>query len=125
MAAIPPNTYLEGFKRSMCDGIEGAFNKGVKQGRYLEREEGKSTYNQLMEALKTRGFENIEAVFAELDQVKHERDVAVQCIPRVCAYCKHVIDYGLFNSPGCKIGYCYNTTGFNIGWEWRGLQEEK
>lgn len=39
MAAIPPNTYLEGFKKSMCDGIDGAFNKGVKYGRYLERQE--------------------------------------------------------------------------------------
>ena len=39
MAAVPPNTYLEGFKQSMCDGIEGAFKKGVKYGRYLERQE--------------------------------------------------------------------------------------
>ena len=39
MAAIPPNTYLEGFKKSMCDGIDGAFNKGVKHGRYLEKQE--------------------------------------------------------------------------------------
>ena len=38
MAAIPPNTYLEGFKKSMCDGIDGAFNKGVKYGRYLEQQ---------------------------------------------------------------------------------------
>lgn len=39
MAAIPPNTYLEGFKKSMCDGIDGAFKKGVKCGRYLEQQE--------------------------------------------------------------------------------------
>lgn len=39
MAAIPPNTYLEGFKKSMCDGIDGAFKKGVKHGRYLALQE--------------------------------------------------------------------------------------
>lgn len=39
MAAIPPNINLEGFKKSMCDGIDGVFNKGVKHGRYLEQQE--------------------------------------------------------------------------------------
>ena len=39
MAAISPNIYIEGFKKSMCDGIDGAFKKGVKYGRYLERQE--------------------------------------------------------------------------------------
>lgn len=39
MGAIPPNTYLDGFKQSMCDGIDGAFKKGVKYGRYLEQQE--------------------------------------------------------------------------------------
>lgn len=39
MGAIPPNTYLDGFKQSMRDGIDGAFKKGVKYGRYLEQQE--------------------------------------------------------------------------------------
>ena len=39
MAAIPHNINIEGFKKSMCDGIEGVFRKGVIHGRYLEREE--------------------------------------------------------------------------------------
>ena len=39
MAAISPNTYIEGFKKSMCDGIDGAFKKGVKHGRYLAMQE--------------------------------------------------------------------------------------
>lgn len=39
MAAIPPNTNLEGFKKSMIDGIDGAFKKGVKYGRYLAQQE--------------------------------------------------------------------------------------
>ncbi len=39
MAAIPPNSNLEGFIKSMADGVEGAFKKGVKYGRYLEQQE--------------------------------------------------------------------------------------
>lgn len=38
MAAISPNTNLEGFKKSMIDGIDGAFKKGVKYGRYLAQQ---------------------------------------------------------------------------------------
>ena len=39
MAAIPPNTYIDGFIKSMQDGVYGVFNKGVKYGRYLEQQE--------------------------------------------------------------------------------------
>ena len=39
MAAIPPNTNLEGFKKSMCEGIDGAFRRGVSYGRYLLQQE--------------------------------------------------------------------------------------
>lgn len=39
MAAIPPNTNLDGFIASMKQGVEGVFNKGVKYGRYLEQQE--------------------------------------------------------------------------------------
>lgn len=39
MAAIPPNTKLDGFIASMKQGVEGAFNRGVKYGRYLEQQE--------------------------------------------------------------------------------------
>ncbi len=39
MSAIPPNSNLEGFIRSMKQGVEGAFKKGVKYGRYLEQQE--------------------------------------------------------------------------------------
>lgn len=42
MTAIPPNINFEGFKKSMCDGIDGVFKKGVKYGRYLERMENQS-----------------------------------------------------------------------------------
>lgn len=39
MAAIPPNTHIDGFIKSMQDGVYGVFNKGVKYGRYLEQQE--------------------------------------------------------------------------------------
>lgn len=39
MAAIPPNNNLEGLIASLKDGIYGAYNKGVKYGRYLALQE--------------------------------------------------------------------------------------
>lgn len=39
MSAIPPKTDLDGFIKSMAEGVEGAFKKGVKYGRYLEQQE--------------------------------------------------------------------------------------
>ena len=39
MAAIPPNNNLEGLISSLKDGIYGAYNKGVKYGRYLALQE--------------------------------------------------------------------------------------
>ena len=39
MAAIPPNNNLEGFVVSLKDSIYGAYNKGVKYGRYLAQQE--------------------------------------------------------------------------------------
>lgn len=39
MAAIPPNNNLEGLIGSLKDGIYGAYNKGVKYGRYLALQE--------------------------------------------------------------------------------------
>lgn len=56
-------------------------------------------------------------------QLERERDAAVQCIPRACGWCKHVIDYGLSNTPGCKNPECRNISGINTGWQWRGVQE--
>ena len=39
MAATVPNHDLDGFIKSMTEGVHGAFNKGVKYGRYLEQQE--------------------------------------------------------------------------------------
>lgn len=60
---------------------------------------------------------------AYIQQLERERDAAVQCIPRACGYCKHVIDYGLSNTPGCKNPECRNISGINTGWQWRGVLE--
>ena len=59
----------------------------------------------------------------KIKQLERERDAAVQCIPRSCGYCKHVIDYGLSNMPGCKNKECVHISGINTGWEWSGVQE--
>lgn len=39
MAAIPPNTHLDGLVRSIEEGVHADFRKGVKYGRYLEQQE--------------------------------------------------------------------------------------
>lgn len=81
-----------------------------------------ATCDQLTDALKTRGFENIEAVFAEMDQVKMERDAAVKHLGEValCQDCAHYTHNG-GNCSGelfCKS----HETGFN--WQWRGVEVE-
>ena len=58
-----------------------------------------------------------------LGAMKRERDAAVEDIPRACGYCKHSIDYGPSNHPGCKNPECRNISGVNTGWQWRGVQE--
>lgn len=67
--------------------------------------------------------EYVRQLEAERDQYKRERDAAVACIPRACGYCKHVIDYGPSNMPGCKSQECHIISGINTGWQWRGVQE--
>jgi hypothetical protein len=62
-------------------------------------------------------------LFFLIQQLERERDAAVKCIPRDCGYCKHVIDYGPSNAPGCKNSECRNISGINTGWQWRGAQE--
>lgn len=39
MAAIPPKTNIDGLQASAKELIYSAFNRGVKYGRYLERQE--------------------------------------------------------------------------------------
>lgn len=60
MGAIPPKTNIDGIKKAVMDGIDGAFERGKKYGRYLalqeylqQKEEAKlkwvSTKNRLPE----------------------------------------------------------------------------
>lgn len=39
MAAIPPRTNIDGIKKAVMDGIDGAFERGKKYGRYLALQE--------------------------------------------------------------------------------------
>lgn len=39
MAAIPPRTNIDGIKKAAMDGIDGAFERGKKYGRYLALQE--------------------------------------------------------------------------------------
>jgi hypothetical protein len=45
MAATIPNTNYDGFLKSIKQGIDGVFQKGVKYGRYLEQQERLATDN--------------------------------------------------------------------------------
>lgn len=68
----------------------------------------------------------IERLSAELEQVKRERDAAVKDIPRACGYCKHFKhDVECCDIPGCCDNPdCWNISGVNSGWEWRGVCKE-
>lgn len=72
---------------------------------------------------KDCGHDLYSDALAYIQRLERERDAAMQCIPRACGYCKHVIDYGLSNTPGCKNPECRNISGINTGWQWRGVQE--
>ena len=39
MAAIPPKTNIDGIKKAVMGGIDGAFERGKKYGRYLALQE--------------------------------------------------------------------------------------
>lgn len=47
MASIPPNTNYDGLLKSIRQGIDGVYQKGIKQGRYLEQQQ------RLMEKAKS------------------------------------------------------------------------
>lgn len=51
MGATEPRKDLSGFISSMTEGIHGAFNRGVKYGRYLEQQEKKLRAERERDAL--------------------------------------------------------------------------
>lgn len=91
-----------------------------------------ATCDQLTDALKTRGFENIEAVFAEMDQVKRERDAAVEDLKEAdlidCMHCKAYEKNAIpcqCDCEDCKIVNCVcKTCVRNSNWQWRGVREK-
>lgn len=97
MPAIPPNTYLEGFKKSMCDGIDGAFNKGVKHGRYLalqehsqlkeEHEALLKRFRHLLESDFIRSFDeyDLKTGTYKRDISEADEDKVVRCKDCICS----------------------------------------
>lgn len=74
--------------------------------------------------------QQLESANAELltrcERLERERDAAVADIPRACGYCKW---YGVNHNgclPECKNpNGCWNISGINTGFEWRGVKEER
>ena len=70
MPAIPPNNHLEGLIGSMKQGIYGAYNKGVKYGRYLEQQERL----QAKEHQKPLTIDDIKRVLVEVKKICTDSD---------------------------------------------------
>lgn len=70
--------------------------------------------------------ELLNAAHDETSAVKRERDAAVRDIPRACGYCKHyeISFNGATPDHDCKNPECYNISGVNTGWQWRGVCPE-
>lgn len=89
-----------------------------------------ASYRRLCKALCGKGNATLEELLhgasqvkAELAAVKRERDAAVRDIPRACGYCKHyeITFNGATPDHDCKNPECYNISGVNTGWQWRGV----
>ena len=102
------------------DAAAGRALKMEERVHQLEVENKKLTYDLMAEHQVTN--EQLDRI----QQLEAERDAAVKCIPRACAYCKW---YGTKNGgffPDCKNpNGCRNISGINTGWEWRGAQKEE
>lgn len=95
MAAIPPNNNLEGLISSIKDGIYGAYNKGVKYGRYLALQE-------------------------HLERKETAKPKWVSVEERLPADDENVLVYAIGNNEDSVVamtGYTHNMYGYNIeGW---------
>lgn len=90
-----------------------------------ERDEALEFHKELVETNNNLFAETVEmqneisALRKELEQVKRERDAAVECLSGVCDYCKHGAEEWLhggkmsdFCVECCTHDYC--------NWQWRG-----
>ena len=77
MAATVPNHDLDGFIKNIADGVHGAFKKGVKYGRYLEKNESRLVPMTWDEAIADDAFLEIkgeETIDAALNQFASSDD---------------------------------------------------
>lgn len=71
----------------------------------------------------------IELLVGALRDALTERDEAIKDIPRACGYCKNYNDPPRIEESehGTLVTYCekecYNISGVNTGWEWRGVKK--
>ena len=70
----------------------------------------------------------IESLVAELEQVKRERDAAVEDLRGACAFCAHVRECLVTGCTGdmgeaCKQCPC-ETCFHDSNWQWRGVKED-
>ena len=69
----------------------------------------------------------IELLVGALRDAIIERDAAIKDIPRACGYCKNYNDPPKIEDGehGMIVTYCekecFNVSGVNTGWEWRGV----
>lgn len=81
------------------------------------------------ECLFTAAAKVIESLAAELEQIKRERDAAVEQVKVLgaCAYCKHdsFCSHTIPDCMNCKNERCpCYVCGHQSQWQWRGVQEE-
>lgn len=94
----------------------------------------KDGYNSDMEFSTDKIADLIERLTTELEQVRRERDAAINYIhgianeEEVCIGCKYSVDFGVCNKDGaptelwgCKCGSGAGRTDY---WEWRGGCDE-
>lgn len=112
MAAIPPNTNLEGLQKSANDMIYAAFARGVKHGRYLEKQERIEEKQRVVKQLENE----LQAAVTDMTELMQ--------FGKFCCYCKHLTNDGEctkdFNGIDTeKLG----KPGGWWCWQWRGVED--
>lgn len=112
MAAIPPNTGLEGLQKSANDMLYAAFTRGVKQGRYIEKQERSEEKQRAIKQLENE----LQAAVEDMTELMQ--------LAKFCCYCKHLTTSGecIRNFDGVDIKTLGKPGGWWC-WEWRGVQE--
>lgn len=95
--------------------------------------EAVENWHQVSKALCGKENATLEELLHVASQVKAklalavlQRDAAVRDISRACEFCKHheTSFNGATPDHDCKNPECYNISGVNTGWQWRGVCAE-